>query len=62
MIIYPKPNGPEEFRGFTAEEIRTGQHWLHADVTCEGCGKVQSLARAGSADNGRCIKCGAKTR
>jgi hypothetical protein len=60
--IYPKPNGPEEDRGFTADEIRRGEHWLHADVTCEVCGKEQSLAMAGSTDHGKCIKCGGRTR
>lgn len=62
MKIYPKPNGPKEERGFTMEEIQRGIHMLYADVECERCGKVQSLAQAGSSDNGKCIKCGGRTR
>ena len=63
MKIYPKHETTnEEDKGFTAEEIRRGIHWLYADVTCENCGKVQSLAIAGSVDNGKCIKCGGKTK
>lgn len=41
MKIYPKHNGPEDQRGFTADEIRRGDHWLNADAACEACGKVQ---------------------
>lgn len=61
MKIYPKSNGTEEDSGFTAEEIRRGIHWLYADVKCKDCGKEQSLAMAGSIDNGVCIRCGGKT-
>jgi ribosomal protein S27E len=61
MKIYPKHDGPREQAGFTAEEIKRGIHWLYADVKCQECGKVQSLATAGSTDNGKCIKCGGKT-
>jgi len=61
MKIYPHTEGREEYRGFTAEDIRRGLHWLKADVKCEVCGKEQSLAMAGSSDNGRCIKCGGRT-
>lgn len=61
MKIYPKHNEPEEFAGFSAEEIRNGDHWLYTDVKCEECGKIQSLAMAGSTDNGKCIKCGGRT-
>lgn len=62
MKLYPHP--PSEWLpegGFTAEEIRLGHHWLRCDVTCTQCGKVQSLAMAGSIDAGKCIKCGGKT-
>jgi hypothetical protein len=52
---------PEDQAGFTAEEIRKGDHWLNADVKCEKCGKEQSLAVAGSTDNGKCIRCGGRT-
>ena len=62
MKLYPKHNGLEEERGFTADEIRRNEYMLYADVVCEDCGKVQSVAMAGSSDNGRCIKCGGKTR
>lgn len=63
MKIYPKHEpGDKKDRGFTADEIERGIHWLYADVTCEKCGKVQSVAMAGSTDNGKCIKCGGKTR
>lgn len=61
MKIYPKHNLPEGQNGFSAEEIRRGEHWLYADVKCQDCGKIQSLAMAGSIDNGKCIKCGGKT-
>ncbi len=58
MKIYP-PHPPKD--GFTTDEINRGIHWLHADVTCENCGKEQSLASAGSTDNGTCIRCGGRT-
>lgn len=58
MKIYPKHNEREEYAGFTAEEIRKGHHWLYADVECEKCGKIQSLAMSQSTGHGRCIKCG----
>ena len=57
MKIYPKYDG----ESFTPEEIQRGIHWLYTDVKCEKCGKVQSLAMAGSIDQGKCIKCGGKT-
>ena len=62
MKVYPRhatelnPEG-----GFTADEIRRGVHWLHTDVQCVACGKVQTLANAGSTDNGQCISCGGRT-
>lgn len=62
MKIYPKHNLQEEDRGFSAEEIRRGIHWLYTDVECEKCGKEQSVAMAGSIDNGKCIRCGGRTR
>lgn len=61
MKFYPKHNVLKEDAGFTADEIRRNHHLLYADVTCEQCGKVQSLAAAGSISNGKCIKCGGKT-
>lgn len=62
MKLYPKHEAKhEEDKGFTAEEVRRGIHWLYADVKCEECGKVQSVAMAGSTDNGKCIKCGGRT-
>lgn len=62
MKLYPKHEfGSQEDKGFTAEEVRRGIHWLYADVTCTECGKVQSVAQAGSTDNGKCIKCGGRT-
>lgn|GEM_PF-3074244 len=61
MKQYPKHNGTEEERGFTADEIRRNVHVLFIDVTCEECGKVQSVAMAGSIDNGKCIRCGGRT-
>ena len=62
MKIFPKP--PTDLNpngGFTADEIRRVEHWLRTDVECVDCGKVQSLAAAGSTDNGRCIACGGRT-
>ncbi len=60
MKIYPKHNVPEDDAGFTAEEIRKGQHWLNADVTCTNpeCRKVHALSN--TKHDCRCIKCGAK--
>jgi hypothetical protein len=57
MIIYPK----SESGGFTVDELRQGTHWLHTDVECTACGKVQALAMAGSTDNGSCVACGGRT-
>jgi ribosomal protein S27E len=63
MKLYPRHEASREAdKGFTAEEIRKGHHWLYADVECEDCGKVQSVAMAGSTDRGKCIKCGGRTR
>lgn len=62
MKMYPKQYGTEDEQGFTAEEIRRGDQWLYTDVTCTECGKVQSLAMAGSIDNGKCIRCGGETK
>lgn len=62
MKIYPYP--PTELHpegGFTQAEIHAGHHWLRTDVICTECGKEQSLAMAGSTDNGKCVKCGGKT-
>lgn len=62
MKIYPHPKSENHPNGgFTSEEIARGEHWLRTDVTCTECGKVQSLAMAGSTDNGKCIRCGGKT-
>ncbi len=62
MKIYPHPPGYiNEDGGFTADQIKRGDHWLRTDVTCEECGKEQSLAMAGSTDNGKCISCGGRT-
>lgn len=62
MKIYPLPKDFHHERGgFTADEINRGVHWLRTDVTCSSCGREQSLAMAGSTDNGKCVKCGGKT-
>jgi len=62
MRIYPYPKSESRpDGGFTADEITSGQWTLRADVECTVCGKAQSLAMAGSTDNGQCIKCGGKT-
>jgi hypothetical protein len=58
LKIYPKPNSDE---GFTRDEIIRGEIFLYADVKCTECGKEQSLAMAGSIDNGKCIRCGGRT-
>lgn len=58
--LYPKHNGPEAERGFSAEEIRRGDHTLYMDVTCPHCGKVQAVAQTGSM-GGPCICCGNRT-
>ena len=41
---YPKTNGPEEDRGFTADEIRRGIHTIYADYECPDCGRIQPVA------------------
>ena len=58
--FYPKFNGRAEDRGFTADEIKRGDHWLYADVTCQNCGKVQPVA-ATSYVGGPCVRCGELT-
>ena len=55
--FYPKFNGLAEDRGFTAEEIKHGDHWLYADVTCPHCGKLQPVAATGYV-GGPCVQCG----
>lgn len=57
---YPKANGPEESRGFSADEIRRGIHTLYMDVTCPQCGKEQSVAQTGYI-GGPCCRCGGFT-
>ena len=57
--LYPKPNGPEEERGFTADEIRRGIPSLYTDYECP-CGKVQAVAQMGG-QGGRCIACGRRS-
>lgn len=42
--------------GFTAEEVRSGTMFLYADVQCENCNHVMSLAAAGSSDRGKCTR------
>jgi hypothetical protein len=62
MKVYPNP--PSEFLpdgGFTAQDIRLGNHWLRTDVECTECKHVMPLAMAGSTDNGVCTRCGGKT-
>lgn len=54
MRTYP----PHE--GYTADEIRRGWHWVHTDVTCEACGKVQPVA-ATHYVGGPCVQCGEPT-
>lgn len=52
---YPKHNGSEEDRGFTADEIKRGIHILYQDYECPDCGKVQAVSM------GRiCLSCGRK--
>ena len=62
MKLYPKHNGPKNERGFTEEEIKNGTYLLYIDVECTKCGKIQSLAMAGSLSDGKCINCGSKTK
>lgn len=53
MTIYPPPEG------FTAEEMKSG-HWaLYADVACEDCKKVYSVAQVNGI-GGICKKCGGR--
>ncbi len=63
MIIYPIRTTPYDglLDGFTAEEIKQGIHWLYTDVECTVCKKAQTLANAGSTDNGKCMYCGERT-
>jgi hypothetical protein len=44
MRQYPKHNGTEDERGFTADEIRRGIHTLYADNECPECGRIQPVA------------------
>lgn len=52
--FYPPPFG------YTKEEITKNLHWLDADVECQSCGKIQSVANTGYI-GGPCIKCGKPT-
>lgn len=60
MKLYPKHNVPEHEAGFTAEEIRRGQHLLNIDVTCTNpdCRKVHALSN--TRPDCRCVRCGSK--
>lgn len=53
LTTYPK-HGDE---GFSADEIRRGVHWLHTDVECPHCGKVQPVP-ATRYLGGPCVVCG----
>lgn len=62
MKLYPPPKtifNPD--RSLSSEDITSGRWALYADVKCTECGKEQSVASAGSTDNGRCIRCGGRT-
>jgi phage FluMu protein Com len=52
--IYPPPEG------FTAEQLRHGDHWIYTDVECPHCGKVQPVA-ATQYVGGPCVQCGELT-
>ncbi len=54
ISLYPKDDGI----GFTAEEIRRGEHTVHMDWKCPNCKKEQSYATYMS--NWGCFKCGHK--
>lgn len=58
--IYPKPNGKDENRGFTLEDIRNGEIYLYMDITCPHCGKEQSVAQTNYV-GGPCCNCGRLT-
>lgn len=60
--IYPSNGTPQTGKrdGFTANEINQGLHWLHTDMKCKDCGRIQSVAQSGSTDMGRCGKCGGR--
>ena len=60
VVQYPKSHGPEESRGFSADEIRRGINTLYMDITCPHCGKEQSVAQTGYM-GGPCCRCGKRT-
>ena len=58
--IYPPAQGGESERGYSAQDIRRGLHWVHTDVTCPHCAKEQPVAMTGYV-GGPCISCGQPT-
>lgn len=54
--FYPKPDGG----GFDPEDIRKGHLWVHADVACPHCDKVQPVTATGYV-GGPCVRCGQST-
>lgn len=56
MKIYPKRPHPYK------EDVKNGTIYLYMDVDCTKCGHTMSLANSGSADNGKCTRCGGDTR
>ena len=60
LQFFPKTNGNESERGYTADEIRRGIHFLYADVECPHCAKEQPVA-ATQYLGGPCVRCGKLT-
>lgn len=56
LRFYPKPAPDGGIEGYSLTDIRTGQMWFYADVTCVHCGKEQ-LALAGGSLGGPCVRC-----
>lgn len=60
LRFYPKPNGDASERGYSADEIRRGIHYIYADVQCPHCAKEQPVAATGYV-GGPCCGCGKLT-
>lgn len=55
--IYPNSYGDGSY---TAEEIRRGMHWVHADIECPHCGFNQPVTMTNYL-GGPCYRCGQLT-
>lgn len=58
LTHYPNPSSQDG--SYSAQEVRSGFIWLHTDIECPWCHKVQPVAATGHL-GGPCVRCGKLT-